>query len=328
MKSIAVNTEKPYKIIFTDKIYGDIFSQKKNIHIITDENVSEIYSLPKKDTIFTYIIPPGEEGKSFDIYRRISLEMLENGISRNDIIITFGGGAVGDLGGFIASTILRGVDYIQIPTTLLAMTDSSVGGKTAINTPLGKNLIGTFYQPKAVYINTDFLKTLPEKVFRDGMGEVVKYSLISDLNLADTLENIIYGSVKIKADIVSEDEKDRGIRKILNFGHTVGHAIEQYFSYERYTHGEAVAIGMVASAVISDRLNISHNLVSVVKHRLKKYSLPCELPETDKNILTEYISKDKKSHGELIDFILLEDIGKPIVRKMTPKEITDMIYDI
>lgn len=328
MKSIAVNTEKPYKIIFTDKIYGDIFSEKKNIHIITDENVSEIYSLPKKDTIFTYIIPPGEEGKSFDIYRRISLEMLENGISRNDIIITFGGGAVGDLGGFIASTILRGVDYIQIPTTLLAMTDSSVGGKTAINTPLGKNLIGTFYQPKAVYINTDFLKTLPEKVFRDGMGEVVKYSLISDLNLADTLENIIYGSVKIKADIVSEDEKDRGIRKILNFGHTVGHAIEQYFGYEKYTHGEAVAIGMVGSAVISDRLNISHNLVSVVKHRLKKYSLPRELPETDRNILTEYISKDKKSHGELIDFILLEDIGKPIVRKMTPKEITDMIYDI
>lgn len=330
MKTIRVNTEKPYNIIFSSDPLKTIIEENsdKQIHIVTDTNVAQIISVPKKNNIHLHIIPAGEESKCFSRYKSLCEKILSFSISRNDIIVALGGGVVGDLAGFCAATVLRGIDYIQIPTTLLSMVDSSVGGKTAINTEMGKNLIGAFYQPKAVYINTDFLKTLPKKVYRDGMGEVIKYSLISDVNLNDSEENIIYSCIKTKADIVSKDEKDIGIRKILNYGHTIGHAIEQYYLYEKYTHGEAVAIGMFAASLISDRLNISENLSEYTKNILTEYSLPRKIPKIPENVLENLLSKDKKSTGEYIDFILLAKVGNPITKKLTPKEIISYIYEL
>lgn len=322
---ILVNTEKPYNINFCnnviDRLKADFPNRK--YFIITDENVYKNCKIFSNDEN-VFIIQPGEESKSFSNYESLSLQLLEKNIDRNSLIIGFGGGVVGDLSGFVASTILRGVDFIQIPTTLLAMVDSSVGGKVAINTKFGKNLIGAFYQPKAVYINIDFLKTLPKRYFTDGMGEVIKYALIYDkdmINYLDDVEKIIYRSCEIKAKIVSLDEKDNGIRKILNFGHTIGHSVEKYYNFTKYSHGEAVAIGMYYMASLSEKLGIASNISGFVKDILIKYNLPYELDIPKENLL-DYIKKDKKVSNNKIDCILLEEIGKAVIKKL---EIEDII---
>ena len=324
MKKLTVSAQKPYNIYFVRDVFSAIKENTCTVHIVADENTVQYIPEHLPNNICLHTVPQGEESKSFDMFRRVSCEILKQGIQRKDLLAAFGGGVVGDLTGFIASVLLRGVDYIQIPTTLLAMIDSSVGGKTAINTDFGKNLIGSFCQPKAVYINTDYLKTLPKKNYRDGMAEAIKYSLISDLDLDDTQENIIYNCCRIKADIVSRDEKDTGIRKILNFGHTIGHAVEQYYSY-KYTHGEGVAIGMYCAGVISEKLSLCKNISPIIKEMLIKHSLPYELPPIGKDELANLISKDKKNSGSTTDFILLEGIGKPIIKKLTPKEAVSLL---
>ena len=325
MKKIEVKTQKPYNINFCNNPLNQIkidFPNKK-LYIITDKNIFNIYKdiLPYN----TYCISPGEEHKNIHTFEYLTDLLLQNNIHRNDLIIALGGGVVGDIAGFVASAILRGVDFIQVPTTLLAMTDSSIGGKVGINTNQGKNLIGAFYQPKAVYINPDFLKTLPKKEHKNGMAEIIKYSLISNLNLNDSEENIIYNSCKIKADIVSLDEREGNIRKILNFGHTIGHVIEKYYNYSKYTHGEAIAIGMMSMALISEKQGIAQNISKRIKELLESNSLPYSLPNIPKKDFIEILNKDKKATDNYIDCVLLENIGKPVIYKLSPSDIFSLL---
>lgn len=320
---ILVNTEKPYNIYFVNNIIEKLKSDfpKRKYYVISDENVYKYHNIFGEHNVF--LIKPGDTSKSFENYKDLSLKLLEKNIDRNSLIIGFGGGVVGDLAGFVASTILRGVDFVQIPTSLLAMVDSSVGGKVAINTEYGKNLIGAFYQPKAVYINTEFLQTLPERYFTDGMGEVIKYAFIYDknmINYLDDVKKIIYRSCEIKAKIVSLDEKDNGIRKILNFGHTIGHGVEKYYDFNKYSHGEAVAVGMYYMALLSEKLGVANNISDYIKDILIKYNLPYKLDLTKENLI-EYIKKDKKINGDKIDCILLEEIGKAVIKKLDISEV-------
>ena len=247
-------------------------------------------------------------------------------MDRDSLFIALGGGVVGDLAGFTASTYMRGVPYLQIPTSLLAQVDSSVGGKTAVNHPLGKNMIGSFYQPKGVLINTDTLKSLPVRQISTGLAEVIKYGVIADKNLFSYLEeniekvfsfddkvlnHIIYKSCTIKAKIVAQDEKDKGIRGILNFGHTIGHAIEAETSFTEYTHGESVAIGMVAEAELAQLLGlIDKGFVDRLKNLLLKAKLPIKLPNLETDRLIKHMQRDKKNKIGKIVFVLPTKLGR------------------
>jgi 3-dehydroquinate synthase len=271
------------------------------------------------------LIPDGEEYKDFLWTYYLYGELLKAGFDRNSLLVAFGGGVIGDITGFVASTYMRGVRFVQVPTTLLSQVDSSVGGKTGVNHPLGKNMIGTFSQPSLVFIDIDTLRTLPEREFYSGMAEIIKYGVISDGRLFDTLQvdredilahgdslvKIIKRSCEIKADIVSKDEREAGLRAFLNFGHTIGHAIETATGYKKYLHGEAISIGMVAAAKIAVRLGI---LKSQEAERIKElvgmYNLPCTVPD-DLNVddVISAMRVDKKAKAGRLNFVLPEAIG-------------------
>ena len=245
-------------------------------------------------------------------------------MDRRSFVIALGGGVVGDLGGFVASTFMRGIPYIQIPTSLLAQVDSSVGGKTAVNHPKGKNLIGTFYQPLAVFIDTSFLKTLSKEEFLNGMAEVVKYGIIADKKLFGFMEKnvakilsldpkalgyIIQRSCSIKADIVEKDEKEANIRAVLNFGHTVGHAVENVSGY-RFRHGEAVSVGMACAARISREIGLCQEKdVQRIENLLSLFGLPVHCRELSSRKIVRTLERDKKVLDRKIRFILLKGIG-------------------
>lgn len=306
----------------------DVFKEGK-IFIITDENVDKFYGekvekslLDEGFLINKIILKPGEETKSFNTLPLIYNKLLDFKLTRKDLIITLGGGVIGDLGGFVASTFLRGVQFIQIPTSLLAQVDSSVGGKVAVDLERGKNLVGSFYQPKMVIIDPNVLDTLEDRYFRDGLGEVIKYGLIRDKNLYNNLksysgkdevleniEEIIYTCCNIKRVIVERDEKDLGERMVLNFGHTVGHAIEKYYDFKEYTHGECVAIGMYNILKRTEEKGLTKNIYSKeVKEILEKYELPFEVNVDNKDIL-DTIALDKKNMGKILKVILVREIG-------------------
>ncbi|MCB2291091.1 3-dehydroquinate synthase [Clostridium sp. CS001] len=314
----------------------------KRIFIITDNNVEFLYgnkiesTLKKEGFIVKKIlIEPGENSKSFEALRSVCEEILEFGLSREDLIIAFGGGVVGDLGGFAASILLRGIAFIQIPTTLLAQVDSSVGGKVAINSKNGKNLIGSFYQPEAVFIDPDLLTSLSERVFNDGMAEVIKCAAIKDEGLfysllqyetKETLINdigeIIYICCNIKKNVVQVDEKDMGERMLLNFGHTIGHVIEKMFNYETFTHGEAVAMGMIAITKNSETLGITEKGSAALLIKLiNKYNLYSELPSMDRDEFFKALLLDKKNINEDINLILLKKIGCGFIKKVNRNHI-------
>lgn len=353
MKTLELKLkDNSYKIYFEKNIISKIPQYlkdnyiNKKIAIITDYNLEKLYANEINNSIVesgfeTMIISikPGEESKSFDtlleIYNQLSIFKL----GRKDLIITLGGGVVGDLGGFAASTYLRGVDYIQIPTSLLAQVDSSIGGKVAIDLPWGKNLVGSFYHPKAVFIDIDLLKTLNFRFLHDGLAEVIKYGFIrdesivkelmsfkSDEELLNNIEDIIYKCCSIKKIIVENDEKDLGERMLLNFGHTLGHAVERYFDYKKYTHGEAVAIGMAQITRNSENLSITEKGTSkLLEDVLKKYELPYDVPDMDRSSVMDAIVLDKKSSGESINLIILKKVGKGIIKKIPISEIEDYI---
>lgn len=347
--NIIVNLpEKQYPIYIERGLIQNIGIEMKRIYsnkrifIITDNNVEALYgskiesSLKKEGFIVKKIlIEPGEMSKSFETLQNVCEEILEFGLARGDLIIAFGGGVVGDLGGFAASILLRGIAFIQIPTTLLAQVDSSVGGKVAINSGNGKNLIGSFYQPEAVFIDPDLLNTLSERVFNDGMAEVIKCAAIKDERLfykllhyetKETLINdigeIIYICCNIKKNVVQVDEKDIGERMLLNFGHTIGHVIEKNFNYETFTHGEAVAMGMVAITKNSETLGITEkgSLELLIK-LINKYNLHSELPNMDKDEFFKTLLLDKKNINENINLILLEKIGCGFIKKINRDHI-------
>jgi 3-dehydroquinate synthase len=313
----------------------------KKIGIVTDSNVNRLYGEKLKASLgkegYESVIvefEAGESSKSINSLEKICSLLLEGGITRGDLIVTFGGGVPGDLGGFAASVLLRGIRYIQIPTTLVAQVDSSIGGKVGINLKEGKNLMGSFYQPEAVITDTELLTTLDEKYIADGMGEVIKYACIKDEGLFKLLEDgnhtisspmaddIIEKCCTIKAELVRVDEKDNGARMLLNFGHTFGHAIEKYYDYSRYSHGEAVALGMVHITSRAEAMGLTQEgtLDNMIK-LLKRYNLPYTLSEMDKSRIREYVLKDKKIRGDSINLILLKKIGEAYIHNIKKDEI-------
>lgn len=271
------------------------------------------------------VLPDGEEHKNWQSLNSIFDVLLERHCERDITLIALGGGVIGDLTGFAAASYLRGVPYIQVPTTLLAQVDSSVGGKTAINHPLGKNMIGAFYQPRMVLADMDTLKTLPDRQLRAGLAEVIKHGLIRDSQFFNWIEkNIdrllarddnalahsVLRSVEIKSEIVARDEHETGERALLNFGHTFGHAIEAGFGYGAWLHGEAVAAGMVMAADMSCRLGkISQDDVERIRTLLKRAGLPLEPKGLTPQGMIESMSVDKKSRDGRIRFVLLDRIG-------------------
>ncbi len=317
--------------------------------IITDQSVKRYYLKKLTDkfslkniTTNSYSVSNGEKSKSFKSLESLAEKIIKKGINRNDIIYAFGGGVVGDLTGFLSSIILRGVKFVQIPTTLLSQVDSSVGGKTAINSKLGKNLIGTFFQPSAVFIDPNTLNTLPKKELLAGYAEVVKYSLINDRvffnwlnkNIKENLSlapknilKIISTCVKKKAEIVRLDEKEKKTRMLLNLGHTFAHALENELNY-KIRHGEAVSIGLLMAMKLSYNLGYAtKNDYNLLANHLKRSRLPIKLKDlsnkkkwVSKSILNK-MQTDKKSYKGNIRFILCKGIGATFIKKNIDKNI-------
>lgn len=323
---------------FLDEIpimINTMFSYKR-VTIITDENVNRLY-LKRVKTAFirigiachTFSVLPGEASKSLEVLSKVYDALIDNQMTRSDAVIALGGGVIGDLAGYAAATYLRGIDFIQIPTTLLSQVDSSVGGKVAVNLPQGKNLVGNFYQPKAVFIDTKVLETLDEREVISGMAEVIKYGCIRDKALFELLEghdlktiftimnDIIMKCVQTKADIVEIDEKESGERMLLNFGHTVGHAIEKYYDYKKYNHGEAVGQGIsyIINASIKENI-LNKDTHTRITNVLKQYGLFYE-EVYPMDVLLEHMKKDKKSIGDEINIILVDDIGSAFIKRVT-----------
>lgn len=272
-------------------------------------------------------VPPGERTKRWEVVGRLLRQMAQRALDRRSVVVALGGGVIGDLAGFVAACYLRGVRYVQIPTTLLAQVDSSVGGKTGVNLPEGKNLVGAFHQPSLVLIDTDTLRTLPLRHFRAGLAEVLKYGIIADESLwelvlaeasclrrgsSERLEEILYRCCAVKARIVSEDETEQGVRAILNFGHTVGHALEAVGGYGRLLHGEAVAIGMVTAALVGEVVGATPaGTAEEIARALRALGLPVALPPWGEvEPLLEVMARDKKAREGRLRFVLLERIGQ------------------
>ena len=340
MKKIKLVTkDKTIPVVIGSSILRGSLIKKhidgRDIVIITNTTIKKLYlekilSCVKSYNVKILSIPDGERYKNAKTFMRIHDFLLSNNFDRNLSIIALGGGVIGDLVGFVASTFMRGVKLIHIPTTLLSQVDSSVGGKTAINHIKGKNLIGTFYQPDCVIIDTSFLHTLPEKEYLSGLAEVIKYGMIGNsgflkwiyknadsiLNRKDeSLEKIVTTSVKEKIKFVSKDERESNIRAHLNFGHTLGHAIEASMSYKNILHGQAISIGMLFASMISvDKNNLSIKDFNLILLTLEKLGLPCTVP---KNIRTKSLMKhmsfDKKKLGKKNRFVLLSKLGQCVI---------------
>lgn len=316
-----------------------VFSPSR-IHIVTDTNVAPLY-LSKLEAQFDVpvshtVIPAGEEHKRLSTVETVYHDLLANGMTRKDLILALGGGVTGDITGFAAATFLRGITLCQIPTTLLAQVDSSVGGKTGVDLPEGKNLVGAFYQPRLVLIDPDVLSSLPDKVFSEGMGEVIKYGCISNPAILEmcaapdykqNIEAIIYECVKIKRDVVAVDEHDTGLRMILNFGHTIGHAAEKLGNYVDLAHGEAVAIGMVAAMRLSNLLGAPVDHVPMLTATLQNAGLPTEL-KYDREELYRALLSDKKKFGGTVNFILVRELGKAEIVPIEAEELHRLLLKI
>ena len=303
------------------------FSGKK-IMIISDDNVFPLYGEQLKTSLYDYevhelVLPHGEPTKAFGTLPTLYNALLKQKFSRSDLIIALGGGVIGDLAGFAAASYLRGIRLVQIPTSLLAQVDSSVGGKVAVDLPQGKNLVGAFYHPKLVLIDPQVLHTLPSHFIMDGMGEVIKYGCIKDASLFATLKEagtferlaekmteVITRCVDIKRGVVEEDQFDTGERMLLNFGHTLAHAIEQKFAYGRESHGEAVAIGMYQITRISEEQGLTkEGTAEEIRKILASYGLPVSCG-VNLGELKEAMKRDKKNYKNSLRLILLEEIGK------------------
>ena len=321
---------------------------KSRFVIISDDNVYDIYGQMITDLFLDsgldhniITVAPGEKSKSISVYADILSRLAQEKYNRADVIVAFGGGIVGDLAGFVAASYLRGVPYVQIPTTLLSQIDSSVGGKTAVNIPEGKNLVGAFYQPSAVYIDTDFLRTLPPQDFADGMAELIKYALIRDGEMFDTLENagkinagseilksLILRCLEIKRDVVSADEFDKGERMILNFGHTIGHGLERMGARggTAVTHGQGVARGMAAITAASEKLGqTTPGTAARIIGVLKKTGLPHTIEGFDKQEILKGIFVDKKNLADTLSLILIKEPGQVFIHKIKRNQMSDYI---
>ena len=339
MKTLQVSLgDRSYPIYIGSGLLGkpDLFKPHiagQSIYVVSNTTVAPLYSKKLIQTIsrdaksvHEIILPDGESYKDWATLQKIFDVMLSKGADRKSVIIALGGGVIGDMAGFAAASFMRGIRFIQVPTTLLAQVDSSVGGKTGINHPLGKNMIGAFHQPVAVIADLDTLKTLPSRELSAGLAEVVKHGAIADATFFDWIEShtkellgcdpnamshAVERSCEIKSAVVAADEKESGIRAILNYGHTFGHAIESGLGYGEWLHGEAVACGMVMAADLSARLgHISASDVNRIKQLVDALALPSCAPKLGNQRFFELMQIDKKSEGGEIRYITLEKIGR------------------
>jgi len=343
--------ERSYDVLVGSDILSDLGKiiagegWGREVFIVTDPLVNDLYGDKlrrglKDCRVCTLEVPRGERYKNLKLASKLYDELVRHSAHRDSLIIALGGGVIGDLAGFIAATYMRGINYVQVPTTLLAQVDASIGGKTGVNHPKCKNLIGSFYQPKLVYIDIQTLTTLPARELRTGLAEVVKYGVIKDSDFfkfleanshhlntnafeaPDTLraalkvwQTIVAESAKIKARVVEKDETEAGLRMILNFGHTVGHAIETLTRYRAYNHGEAVAMGMVVAARIACRKKmISLHSVERITGLLEKLGLPTEIEGLPADRIVKALAIDKKVRGGKVQFVIPERIGVVVIR--------------
>lgn len=346
MKNVKVSGVKnPYEVLIGSRILNDLGTVLKGVVkaektvIITDDNVDRFYADKVKGIleksgfeVLKFVFNHGEKNKTMNTVADILEYMAENNVTRTDCIVALGGGITGDISGFCAASYLRGIDFVQVPTTFLAAIDSSVGGKTGVNLKSGKNLAGAFYQPRAVICDVDTFKTLPEQNFKEGVAEAIKYGIICDRDLFNTLaqdkewniEDVIQRCVKIKAEIVAEDEFDTGKRQLLNLGHTIGHAIEKCTDFS-ITHGIAVGIGMAMISKASDDLGWSLEKTNeqIVK-ALKNNGLLTEA-EIKADELLEAMAKDKKRKGGFITLVIPESIGNSVLKKIEVDELSKVL---
>ena len=347
MKKIRIQAGRPYTVMVGEgirtqagRMIADTLPAAASAAIISDSNVAPLYLEQIKDTIeqaglsvCSTVIPAGEASKNLSVYSEILSFLAEQKLSRSDVIVALGGGVVGDLAGFAAATFLRGVPYVQIPTSLLAMVDSSVGGKTAVDLPAGKNLAGAFYQPSVVICDPDVLHTLPDSYFRDGCAEVIKYGVLEDEMLFSRLMTegirfdrvpVISRCIEIKAHYVAEDEFDQGLRQKLNLGHTFGHAIEAS-SHFAVTHGQAVAAGMCMIARASCALGFCRkSCVDAVEACVREFGLPDSSDKLAEELLP-YVFSDKKRRADSISLIVPRQIGQCDVMAVGADDIVNWL---
>ncbi len=345
-KLVAVNgVNKPYNIIIGKDVLEELpqkireVSNAKTIVIITDDNVDKLYANKvtqiletEKYRVLKFVFSHGETYKTMDTICNILEFLAENNVTRSDLIVALGGGIVGDVSGYAASSYLRGIDFIGVPTTFLAAIDSSVGGKTGVNLKSGKNLAGAFYQPKLVLCDTNTFSTLPKENFKEGVAEAIKYGVICDKALFSSLsendnwntEDVIERCVSIKAEIVSEDEFDVGKRQLLNFGHTIGHAVEKSTNFE-ITHGNGVAIGMALISKISDALCWTREQTyPQIVRCLESNGLPINT-EIETEQLLSVMLKDKKRTGNTINLVIPEEIGKCVLKSIEVSQLKEVL---
>jgi 3-dehydroquinate synthase len=322
-----------------------------NLFLISDKNVYSLYG-PEVEKhiastgkqVTSYQIEPGEHNKTFNTISNVYRWLAESKAQRQDTVVALGGGVVGDMAGFVAATYNRGLGFIQIPTSLAAMVDASVGGKTAVDLPEGKNLVGSFYQPKVVIADVSTLRSLPYRETMEGWAEAIKHGLILDRQLFEVFENeyeqllnlepgltseVVKRSIQIKAEIVSQDEKEtRGIRTLLNYGHTIGHGLETATGYHKLLHGEAVSIGMMGAAMIGNRMGITDD--SILERQLailKKFDLPVSFQDISIDSIKSAMSLDKKAVGSSINWVLLPDIGHAVVNSSVDNTVVDEVLE-
>lgn len=324
------------------------YRPEQKVCIVTDSNVNQLYAEEVSsylksyfETVITHCFPAGEQNKHVNTVNGVYETLILNHFDRNDLLIALGGGVVGDLTGFTAATYLRGIDFIQVPTTLLSQVDSSIGGKTGVDFMQYKNMVGAFYQPKLVYMNLSVLKTLPDKQIVCGMGEIIKHGLIKDLDYyiwltkhqkeilslqPDIMEEMIFRSCNIKREIVERDPKEKGERALLNFGHTIGHAIEKLSDFT-LLHGECVGIGIVAAAYISYKhATITEDMLNNIKHTLSAFGFQTNVTGYEPNDVLFATKSDKKMSSGKVKFILLETLGNAyIYKELTDEQILEGI---
>ncbi|MCI8553728.1 MAG: 3-dehydroquinate synthase [Clostridiales bacterium] len=345
MKRMVVQTSRPYDILSERGLLsqaGDLcrrVNSGQKVLLVSDSQVDPLYggrvarALEEAGyTVARFVFPAGEESKRLSTVSDLYAALAQARLTRPDLLVALGGGVTGDMTGFAAATWLRGIDFVQIPTSLLSMVDSSVGGKTGVDIPEGKNLIGAFWQPRLVLVDPDVLETLPPAFLTDGMGEVIKTACIRDEALfrrletgralePDALEETVWRCIDIKRGVVERDERESGERKLLNFGHTLAHALERHYHYQGLTHGCAVALGMLRITQAAERHGLSAAGTAVrLETVLKQYGLPVDDPAAT-SLLLEGIAMDKKRTGSDIDLVLLHIIGDAYLHRLPLQEL-------
>ncbi|MBE6720372.1 MAG: 3-dehydroquinate synthase [Ruminococcaceae bacterium] len=345
MKKLRVNVAGGYDILIEKGLisscgkYIKAVKPCKKVCLVSDTNVYPIYGNTVKSSlenegydVFTYIYEAGEQSKTTDTVIKMVEFMSQNELTRGDLAVALGGGVCGDMTGFAAAIYLRGIDFVQIPTSLLAQVDSSVGGKTAVDLPTGKNLCGAFHQPALVLIDSNTLNTLTPHFFADGMAEAIKmgcikskslFDKIADENADDIIDDIIFECVSLKAGVVERDEKEHGERALLNFGHTAGHAIEKLHNFTTISHGEAVGIGMVLVSKAAENNGLTKiGTAKRIADVLKKYNLPVSDTNSLKDIITA-MNADKKRTGTGVKFVFISEIGKGFINPINNEDIPE-----